>query len=237
MNALDHVDLDELIRKLQNADANINFISAKVISELADENSRLRQRMMDLEDLLEEDKTIHRYEQVDGVWKQTKGQETKIIQDQAEKISNMEIWEKKYLNHIDELIATNTQYKLRIEELDNERDKVVPQLVKANGLIDNLRIQIAELEKQLAFMEGEYPEPTIAEKMTEFKDLEQACKRIAELEKELQNSALNSLSAMAQADEHYARVQELEKQLKKKNKCTCGFSIGHPLVPKCICDL
>jgi hypothetical protein len=33
-------------------------------------------------------------------------------------------------------------------------------------------------------MEGEYPEPTIAEKMTEFKDLEQAYNRIAELEKE-----------------------------------------------------
>jgi predicted S18 family serine protease len=47
--------------------------------------------------------------------------------------------------------------------------------------------RIAELEKQLAFMEGEYPEPTIAEKMTEFEDLEQAYKRIAELEKQLKH--------------------------------------------------
>lgn len=29
----------------------------------------------------------------------------------------------------------------------NELDKVVPQLVKANGLIENLRLRIAELEK------------------------------------------------------------------------------------------
>jgi hypothetical protein len=47
--------------------------------------------------------------------------------------------------------------------------------------------RIAELEKQLAFMEGEYPEPTIAEKMTEFKDLEQAYNRIAELEKQVKH--------------------------------------------------
>jgi chromosome segregation ATPase len=59
-----------------------------------------------------------------------------------EKISNMEIWEKKYLDRIE------------------------------------------ELEKQLAFMEGEYPEPTIVEKMKEYESLEQALKRIAELEKE-----------------------------------------------------
>ena len=33
-----------------------------------------------------------------------------------------------------------------------------------------LKDRIAELEKELAFMEGEYPEPTIAEKMKEFEE-------------------------------------------------------------------
>jgi D-serine dehydratase len=32
----------------------------------------------------------------------------------------------------------------------DQLDKVIPQLVKANGLIENLRIRIAELEKELA---------------------------------------------------------------------------------------
>jgi chemotaxis protein histidine kinase CheA len=52
-----------------------------------------------------------------------------------------------------------------------------------------------------------------AEKLNKYKLRNQEqIKRIAELEKELQNSALNNLSTMAQADEHYARVQELEKE-------------------------
>ena len=46
-----------------------------------------------------------------------------------------------------------------------------------------LLAKIKELEKQLAFMEGEYPEPTIVQKMQEFANLEQALNRIVELEK------------------------------------------------------
>ena len=41
----------------------------------------------------------------------------------------------------------------------DEFDKVVPQLVKANGLIENLRLRIAELEKQgepVAWWTGKY---------------------------------------------------------------------------------
>ena len=37
-------------------------------------------------------------------------------------------------------------------------------------------------------------------------------KRIAELEKQLQESAMNCISAYAQADDHYARLKQLEKQ-------------------------
>lgn len=72
MNALDHVDLDVLIETLQNSDFIGAFKAAKVISELADENSRLRQRVLDLEDKIEEDKVIRRWEFVDGELKQTK---------------------------------------------------------------------------------------------------------------------------------------------------------------------
>jgi len=39
--------------------------------------------------------------------------------------------------------------------------------------------------------------------------------RIAELEKKLQESAMHNISITSQADEHYARVQELEKQIKR----------------------
>jgi chromosome segregation ATPase len=113
----------------------------------------------------------------------------------------------------EELIKNKGQAD-RISELEGEV-ATLKHINKNWSISEGWALQrVAELEKQLAFMEGEYPEPTIAEKMTEFKDLEQAFKRIAELEKELQNSALNNLSAMAQADEHYARVQELEKQVK-----------------------
>ena len=48
-----------------------------------------------------------------------------------------------------------------------------------------LLAEIKELKKQLAFMEGEYPEPTIVQKMQEFANLEQALRRIDELEKDL----------------------------------------------------
>jgi D-serine dehydratase len=53
----------------------------------------------------------------------------------------------------------------------DELNKVIPQLVKANGLIENMRIHISELEDKV----------------------------------------------------------------RRKTRCTCGASIGHPLVPKCIC--
>jgi predicted HicB family RNase H-like nuclease len=43
--------------------------------------------------------------------------------------------------------------------------------------------------------------------------LRQQADRIAELEKKLQESAFDYISVCSQADEHYARVQELEKQL------------------------
>jgi septal ring factor EnvC (AmiA/AmiB activator) len=38
----------------------------------------------------------------------------------------------------------------------DEFDKVVPQLVKANGLIENLRLRIAELEKNLHMVQRHY---------------------------------------------------------------------------------
>ena len=63
----------------------------------------------------------------------------------------------------------------RIAELTQEADKWCLKWHEACE-------RIAELEKQLAFMEGDYPEPTIAEKMKEFANLEQSDK-IAELEK------------------------------------------------------
>jgi glucan-binding YG repeat protein len=43
--------------------------------------------------------------------------------------------------------------------------------------------------------------------------LRQQADRIAELEKELQEFAMYNISVTSQADEHYARVQELEKQV------------------------
>ena len=52
-------------------------------------------------------------------------------------------------------------------------------------IIKAMAEQIEKLEKELAFMEGEYPEPTIAAKIKEFANLEQALRRIAELEKDL----------------------------------------------------
>jgi D-serine dehydratase len=36
----------------------------------------------------------------------------------------------------------------------DELNKVIPQLVKANGLIENLRIRVAELEKQIEVYEA-----------------------------------------------------------------------------------
>ena len=44
--------------------------------------------------------------------------------------------------------------------------------------------------------------------------LRQQADRIAELEKELQESAMNCISAYAQADDHYARLQELEAKVR-----------------------
>jgi hypothetical protein len=72
MNALDHVDLDELIAHLQNANYIGAFKAAKVISELADENSRLRQRVLDLEDVIEESRVVHRWVFRDGKMEQIK---------------------------------------------------------------------------------------------------------------------------------------------------------------------
>jgi hypothetical protein len=72
MKALDHVDLDELIAHLQNANYIGAFKAAKIISELADENSRLKQRILDLEDLIEEEKVVSRWEYVDGEMRKTK---------------------------------------------------------------------------------------------------------------------------------------------------------------------
>jgi hypothetical protein len=45
--------------------------------------------------------------------------------------------------------------------------------------------EITELKLQLAIMEGEYPEPTINEKVKEFKDLAQALAEIEALKDEL----------------------------------------------------
>ena len=52
MRALEHVDLDELIATLQNSNFIGAFKAAKIISELADENCILRQRVLDLEDVI-----------------------------------------------------------------------------------------------------------------------------------------------------------------------------------------
>ena len=41
----------------------------------------------------------------------------------------------------------NKRIQNMLRQQANELDKVVPQLVKANGLIENLRLRIAELEK------------------------------------------------------------------------------------------
>lgn len=49
--------------------------------------------------------------------------------------------------------------------------------------------RIAELERTLSIMEGEYPEPTIFAKITEFNSLEEAYKRIAKYEQVLQSIA------------------------------------------------
>jgi transcription elongation GreA/GreB family factor len=72
MNALDHTNLNELIASLQDAKYIGAFKAAKVISELADENSRLKQRIMDLEDLIEEEKVVSRWQFVDGEMRKTK---------------------------------------------------------------------------------------------------------------------------------------------------------------------
>lgn len=48
--------------------------------------------------------------------------------------------------------------------------------------------------------------------------LRQQADRIAELEKQLQESALDYISVCSQADEHYARVKELEKDLSLKTR-------------------
>jgi hypothetical protein len=72
MKALDHVDLDELIATLQDAKYIGAFKAAKVISELADENSRLRQRVLDLQDVIEESNVITRWVFRDGKMEQIK---------------------------------------------------------------------------------------------------------------------------------------------------------------------
>ena len=56
----------------------------------------------------------------------------------------------------------------------SELDKVIPELVKANGIIENLRIRIAELEKALAWQTKRKGEL-----------FDEMSKQIAELEKDL----------------------------------------------------
>lgn len=55
----------------------------------------------------------------------------------------------------DELLRDNTQLTVKaaymLRQQADELNKVVQKLVKANGLIENLRIRIAELEDQLSF--------------------------------------------------------------------------------------
>ena len=60
---------------------------------------------------------------------------------------------------------------------------------------------------ELAKAQQAYSPPTLEEIIKEQAD------RIAELEKLLQESAMHNISITSQADEHYARVQELEKDL------------------------
>jgi hypothetical protein len=52
--------------------------------------------------------------------------------------------ERPFYNHADTL-----------EQQASELDKIIPQLVKANGIIENLRIRIAELEKQIKELENQ----------------------------------------------------------------------------------
>ena len=66
----------------------------------------------------------------------------------------------------------------RIAELEQNLSAYIVELELHKAMIQ-------ELEKQLAFMEGEYPEPTIVQKMQEFANLEQALRKIAKYEEVL----------------------------------------------------
>lgn len=63
---------------------------------------------------------------------------------------------------------------IMLRQQASELDKVIPQLVKANGLIENLRIRIAELDKE---------NDRLQDHMTELRKIH--TERIEALEKEL----------------------------------------------------
>lgn len=88
----------------------------------------------------------------------------------AEQLENMEPYATG-----DDLTLSNSAAMLRQQA--NELDKVVPQLVKANGLIENLRLRIAELEETIIAC-------YTIQKM-QAKEVYKGNDRIAELEKDL----------------------------------------------------
>ena len=83
-------------------------------------------------------------------------------------------------------------------------------LESQGNLIKKQADRIAELEGEVSHLKHINKNWSISEGW--------ALQRIAELESKLQESALDYISVCSQADEHYARVQELEKQLDKHKK-------------------
>ena len=95
-----------------------------------------------------------------------------------------------------------------------------PAVSKSADMLRQQANRIAELEKELAFMEGEYPEPTIAAKIKEFSSLEQAYNKIVELEKRLERYQMALEHYKNKADyldkrelELLAEIARLEKDL------------------------
>jgi predicted S18 family serine protease len=94
-------------------------------------------------------------------------------------------------------------------ENDLSKDTLLNMVVQYKNTIEIQSDRIADLEKLLEHSIG-----SDCREMRYIQEIENKDARIAELEKELQESAMNCISAYAQADDHYARVKELEKQVK-----------------------
>lgn len=100
----------------------------------------------------------------------------------------------------------NKRIQNMLRQQANELDKVVPQLVKANGLIENLRLRIAELEETINACY------TVQKMQAE--EVYKGNDRIAELEKLLEHSVGSDCREMRYIQEienKDARIAELEK--------------------------